>query len=139
MTQSMVSIQPVIRDLRAEHLFIDNQSAVGLIDFGAMQIDSVACDLARLFSSLEIFDADEVQKLYESYCKDRYPGLASTRQLEIERELLNQFLLAIPVVSIVNWLKWIYVDDREFESSEDVHRRLQKLMGKFEKVATQSL
>lgn len=136
LTQSMVPVQPVVRDLRAEHLFVDNQSAVALIDFGAMQIDSVACDLARLFSSLEIFDKDAVQTMYESYCNDRYSGLAPTK---VEQELLNQFLLAIPVVSIANWLNWLYVDDRKFESTEDVNNRLQKLMGNFEAVATQGL
>ena len=135
LAQNLVPVQPVIRDLRAEHLFIDeNQTAVALIDFGAMQIDSVACDLARLSSSLGIFDAVEVQELYNTYCKDRYSGLASPAQTKVELELLNQFLLAIPVVSIANWMNWLFVEHRQFESKEDINNRLQKLFTNFESV-----
>ena len=49
-------IQPVVRDLRAEHLFFNGDQLSGLIDFDAMQMDSIAYDLARLTSTMGLDD-----------------------------------------------------------------------------------
>lgn len=49
-----VPVQYCLRDLWSEHLLFTGSKLTGLIDYGAVRIDSVACDLARWFSSLTL-------------------------------------------------------------------------------------
>jgi homoserine kinase type II len=42
------TLQPCVRDLRAEHVLLENTAVVGIIDFGAVGVDHPAVDLARL-------------------------------------------------------------------------------------------
>ncbi|HYH65864.1 MAG TPA: phosphotransferase, partial [Urbifossiella sp.] len=44
-----VPLQPCLVDVWPEHVRFDGDRVVGLIDFGAVQTDHVAADLARLF------------------------------------------------------------------------------------------
>lgn len=44
--------QPCIRDLWHDHLLFEGDRLTGLIDFGAVRTDTIACDLSRLLSSL---------------------------------------------------------------------------------------
>lgn len=46
--QSEFDLQPCVRDLRAEHVLFESGRVAGVIDFGAMGVDSPAFDLARL-------------------------------------------------------------------------------------------
>ena len=41
-------LQPCLRDARPEHFLFDGDQLSGLVDFGAMAVDSVVGDLARL-------------------------------------------------------------------------------------------
>ena len=51
-----VCVQPVLRDARPEHFLFEDGRLSGLVDFGAMGVDSVAADLARLIG--DWFDGD---------------------------------------------------------------------------------
>jgi homoserine kinase type II len=42
------TLQPCVRDLRADHVLFEGDRVAGIIDFGAMAVDSPAVDLARL-------------------------------------------------------------------------------------------
>lgn len=89
----------------------------GLIDFGAMQPDSVAADIARLLGSL----AGDDRQAWTT-------GLAayeSVRPLsEPERTLIPIFDQANTVLSGLNWLQWIYLDRRQFDNRQAVMQRL---------------
>lgn len=135
---NMFPVQPVIRDLRAEHIFMNRHSVEAVIDFGAMQIDSAACDLSRLFSSLEIFDVESLRGLYERYSKVRYMGIAPVAQTQLEQDLLVQLVRATPVASVTNWLSWLFLEQREFESPQEIYQRLQKLLQHVETVSSTS-
>src|SRR5262249_10231343 len=47
---SEVALQPRPRDARPDHFLFEGERVTGLVDFGAMAIESVAADLARLLS-----------------------------------------------------------------------------------------
>lgn len=48
-------LQPCIRDIWHDHVLFDGDRVTGLIDFGAMQIDTPATDIARLVGSLQSY------------------------------------------------------------------------------------
>ena len=45
-------LHPCIRDLRGEHVLYVGEHVTGIVDYGAMDIDSPALDLARLLGDL---------------------------------------------------------------------------------------
>ena len=47
-----IPLQPAIRDLWHDHLLFTGDQLTGLIDFDAMQMDSIALDLTRCLGSL---------------------------------------------------------------------------------------
>jgi Ser/Thr protein kinase RdoA (MazF antagonist) len=47
-----VPLQPALRDILDEHVLFVGDQVTGIIDFGAMRIESVAGDIARLLGSL---------------------------------------------------------------------------------------
>ena len=117
-------IQPVVRDLRFEHFYFDADRVTALIDFGAMRIDSVACDLARLLGSM--LDGDQAKI---DFCLNQY---ANSRPLnENEIQLIFCLLYSSSMIGIANWLTWILVDGRNFESSSEVKSRISQLFDRF--------
>ena len=52
----LIRLQPALRDARPEHFLFEDDRLSGLVDFGAMGVESVAADLARLIG--EWFDGD---------------------------------------------------------------------------------
>lgn len=110
-------VQPVIRDFRAEHLFFKGNELTAVIDFGAMRIDSVACDLSRIIGDTVGDDAADVAKLLEQYSSIR-PLQAAEWQLAM---LLNK---ASIVVGILNWLDWLFIQRRRFDDLSTVKSRI---------------
>lgn len=53
-----VPLQPCLVDVRPDHVYFAGDRVVGLIDFGAVQRDHVAADLARLFGGYRVPLAD---------------------------------------------------------------------------------
>ena len=47
----IIRVQPCLRDARPEHFLFEGDRLSGLVDYGAMGVDSVAGDLARLWAS----------------------------------------------------------------------------------------
>ncbi len=114
-------IQPVIRDIRDEHLFFEGDQVCGIIDFGAMQIDTVACDLSRMFGSLIGNDPVPLQRAQEEYCQIRPLS-------DQEMRLIQPLIVAGNLIGILNWLQWLVIDNREFDSMEDVKARVGQLL-----------
>ena len=55
-----VPLQPCLRDARPEHFLFEGDRVTGLVNFGAMDIDCVAGDLARLMG--EWLDGDSTAR-----------------------------------------------------------------------------
>lgn len=110
-------LQPCIRDIWHDHVLFFGDEVSGLVDFGAMQPDSVAADVARLLGSL----AGDDRRAWQT-------GLAAYETVrplsEPERALIPVFDQANTVLSGLNWLQWIYLDGRQFDNRQAVLERL---------------
>lgn len=119
-------VQPVIRDLRPDHLFFDEDNqVVAVIDFSSMNVDTIACDLARLLGG---FFGDKAAKYIgamESY--GRHRPIHS-----FEREIILPLNHASVILGITHWLQWLVVDKIQFESTNDAIKRINELMRRFE-------
>ena len=62
-----VRLQPCIRDIHRQHVLFEGDSVSGLIDFGAMRVESVAGDVARLMGSLAGDDSAARRTAIEAY------------------------------------------------------------------------
>ncbi|MCH2180671.1 MAG: phosphotransferase [Mariniblastus sp.] len=111
-------LQPVIRDIWHDHILFTGNEVSGIVDFGAMQLDHVSLDLARLLGSL-VGDPDDPDWLaaLEHYCSYR-PLL--NYEIEVIR-LLDQSAV---LLSSLNWLRWIVLEKREYEDWQAVQRRI---------------
>ncbi|HEY2882605.1 MAG TPA: phosphotransferase, partial [Pirellulales bacterium] len=110
-------IFPCIRDIHREHVLFQGNQVSGLIDFGALELDSPAADLARLLASMAI-DQPALWNL----------GLATygrRRQLsETEIRLVSAYDATAMLLSGINWLSWVFADLRRFENRSAVLARL---------------
>lgn len=110
-------LQPVIRDIWSDHVLFTGDRVSGFVDFGSLDIDSPATDVARLLGSM----AGDEPGRWEV-------GLAayeSVRQLQpAERSLLGALDQSAVLLSGMNWLKWVYLEDRYFENQAAVVQRL---------------
>ena len=95
-----VPLQPIIRDARREHFLFTGEGAgaavSGLVDFGAMTIDTPAVDLARL--------------LGEWAGGDRRMWRAATEVYDAKRpsmRLLEALDASGVALSAANWITWI--------------------------------
>ena len=113
-------IQPVIRDLRSEHLLFTEESLTGLIDFDAMQMETIALDLTRSLGDLVGDDPVRWQTALKAY-----NGVRPIQSAELE---LIKLLDPINVIlSAMNWIKWIVIEDRSFENESAVECRLKEI------------
>ena len=55
-----VRLQPCIRDIWHDNVLFTGDQVSGLVDFGAMEFDNVAADVARLLASLASDDAQQL-------------------------------------------------------------------------------
>ena len=122
-----VPVHPVIRDLRAEHLFFEQSRLIAVIDFGAMSVDSAACDLARLLGDLTAYDAQKMAAGMEIYHRIRPLN-------EIERSLVLVLAKTTVMVGLLNWINWLLIERRNFDDEFLVQKRIDSLFDHFHKL-----
>jgi len=121
LTGETLPVQPVIRDIWHDHLLFTGDEVTGIVDFGAMQMDNVAVDLARLLGSLVGNETSRWEFAIDHYCQHR-----PLNSFEIQFAFaLNQ---CADLLSSLNWLKWILVERRQFESWDNVDCRIRRLL-----------
>jgi phosphotransferase family enzyme len=120
--------QPCLRDLRAEHVLFTNGRVTGLVDYGAMAIDSPAVDLARLLGDY----GEESDQVFETGLR-AYRGAGGN--LEISSEFLAQLSFTGAVGSAINWLRRLQRPDSMPVQSEAVAARLQRILHRIERFA----
>jgi len=110
-------LQWCLRDVRHDHLLFTGEQVTGLIDFGAVAVDSVACDLARLIGSMVNDRADDWQKALGAY--------SQRRPLSIdERRAIAGFDAGGTICSATNWVRWLFVEGRSFPQIHALHDQL---------------
>lgn len=118
-----VTQQPVIRDIWHDHILYTGNEVTGIIDFGAMSVDTVAVDIARLLGSLA--GSDELQWR---------EGLRAYRELRPVSMAQQELLLTLDRTGVfagaLVWLRWHYLDHRSFENQAGVLARVDHFLGR---------
>ncbi len=100
-------MQPCIRDIWHENVLFTGDEVSGLVDFGALEFDNVATDVARLLASLASDDAEGWRTGLAAY--------ESVRKLSAtEAVLVAAFDRANVLLSGLNWCRWHYLEGRQF-------------------------
>lgn len=113
-------LQMCLRDVKYDHALFEGERLVGLIDFGAVAIDSVAGDIARLLGSMVGDDRSEWPSAIDAY--------HAVRPLSVdERQAILIYDMGGNVAAAANWLRWLFIEERQFDDPRAVVRWLQWL------------
>lgn len=111
-------LQPCLRDARGEHFLFDSGEVSGLIDYGAMRMESVAVDLARLSSTtIRSSLAEQHDKAIARY--EQYRPLSSD-----EKSLIPVLMNSSRYLTGMNWIRWVALENRQFDNPNGVLARL---------------
>jgi Ser/Thr protein kinase RdoA (MazF antagonist) len=127
-----VSLQPCLRDARPEHFLFDGDRLSGLIDFGAMGIDCVATDLARLLGEWGIEPAPLPYGILAAY--DRVRPLESSASA-----FVANFQAAADVLIAGHWLSWHFLEHRRFEDPGTVRDGITRGLARLERLTARRL
>ncbi|MEX0820275.1 MAG: aminoglycoside phosphotransferase family protein [Pirellulaceae bacterium] len=116
-------LHPCIRDIWHDHVLFEGNEVTGFVDFGAMRIEHVACDISRLLGSLVANDRSKWEQ-----------GLAAYQTLKSlsddELMLVDAYDRSNVLLSGMNWVQWIAVEDRQFEDRQRVLLRLDEIIAR---------
>jgi Ser/Thr protein kinase RdoA (MazF antagonist) len=118
-------LQPCHCDVWHDHVLFIGDAVSGLIDYGSVKRDHVSVDLARMLGSLAGDDAGLRAAGMDAY--DRAVGLSAKA-----RSLVDILDRTGTVLSLANWLRWLFYDRRQFDDPARVARRLQELVCRVE-------
>jgi homoserine kinase type II len=125
----VVPLQPCLRDMRPEHLLFEGDRVTGLVDFGAMAIESVAADLARLLSEWLGPDRAARAEALEAY--------AAIRPLdESELALIEAFETSGALLGAGHWIRWHFIEGRLFDDPGVVERGIARGLERLARLAT---
>lgn len=124
-TDISLPLQPCLCDLWHDHVLYTGDDVTGVIDYGSAKTDHVAVDLARLLGSMVEDDAELREVGFDAY--DREAGLSRD-----ERALVDALDRTGAILSLANWLRWIYIDGRHFERDDRVAGRIAGLVRRVE-------
>jgi homoserine kinase type II len=130
-------LQPCIRDIWHDHVLFTGSRVTGLIDFGAVAIDTPATDIARLLGSL----ADVTPLPFRegpgegsnepNVWHEGLTAYSAIRPLSEKESLAVTALDAAgPILAGCNWIRWIYSDRREFENRGQIYERFRRIVSR---------
>lgn len=114
----VVPLQPCLRDIRPAHLLFVADQIRGLVDFGAMGVESVAVDLARLTSEWLGTDLRARAEALAAYEAIRPLDAAETALIPI-------FERSAALLGASRWVHWHFIEGRTFEDPNAVARGLE--------------
>jgi Ser/Thr protein kinase RdoA (MazF antagonist) len=114
------TLQPCLRDIWYQHVLFQGDEVTGLIDYGALRRDSIATDIARLIGSLAGDETIGWQAGLDAYQTVR-------RLSPMERGLVAAYDLSSILLAPLNWLDWLYLEQRSFRDPVAVLERLREL------------
>ena len=120
-----LTLQPCIRDVRPDHFLFEGDILTGLVDFGAMGIDTVATDLARLLGET-VGRAEGLRRIaFEAY--------ETSRPItEVESALLDNFEAANALLGGARWVRRHFIDHRRSLDPDAVARGLSRALARLE-------
>ena len=118
-------LQPAIRDIWHDHVLYTGDEVSGIVDFGALNIDTPLTDIARLVGSLVADDRES-----RAFACDAYSELQPlTSEDRLLIDLLDESGL---IVAALNWLTWLYVDRRDMGPVDPIIKRLNEIISRLE-------
>jgi homoserine kinase type II len=118
-------VQPCLRDVWHDHLLFEGERLTGLVDYAAMDVDSVATDLARMLGSL-VADDDAGWQIAVAVYRE-------VRALSAEEEELARVLdQAGTVLGLLRWLRWLSSDQRSLGEPGAALERVEELLRRVE-------
>lgn len=120
---------PCLRDIWHDHLLFTGDEVTGVIDFGAVDVDTPAVDVARLLGSLVGDNQEGWRTGMAAYSAIRPLSDAETRAV-------TALDVAGTVLAGCNWIRWIYSERREFENRAQVLARFTRLLERVNALAT---
>ncbi len=124
------ALQPCLRDIWHDHVLFTGDQVSGIIDYGAVDIDTPATDLARLLGSLVEDDAHAWQTGVAAY--------SEVQSLTDDEARAAKILdTSGTVLAGCNWLRWVYVEGRRFDDREQVIERFRRIVARCEHAANQ--
>lgn len=125
--QTRLPRQPAIRDIWHDHVLFTGDEVTGIVDFGALNVDTPLTDIARLVGSLVADDVDA-----RGFAMDAYAELRPLSQED--RQLIDLLDESGQVVAAVNWPTWLYVERRDMGPIEPIIRRLDEILRRLERM-----
>ncbi|MFO0956725.1 MAG: aminoglycoside phosphotransferase family protein [Isosphaeraceae bacterium] len=112
-----VPLQPCLRDARPDHFLFLGHELTGLIDFGAMEVDCVALDFARLLGEIRGLDRDGRCVFLAAY--------QNVRALEPQAlRMIDQVMKVSKFLVTARWLAWHYLENKPIANEDVVQERL---------------
>jgi homoserine kinase type II len=113
-------LQPCLRDIWHDHVLFTGNEVTGIVDFGAVNIDTPATDIARLLGSLAGDNATAWQTGLAAY--------ATVRPLaENELHAVASLDTSGTLLAGCNWIRWIYIEGRQFDDRTQVMERFSRI------------
>jgi Ser/Thr protein kinase RdoA (MazF antagonist) len=122
----VLNLQPCLRDARPDHFLFEEDRLTGIVDFGAMGIDCVSGDLARLIG--EWLDGDSAARIDAQSTYERIRPLTP-----LEGSLITVFESSADLLIGERWLRWCYLEGRRFEDPEAVSKGLARGLRRLER------
>jgi Ser/Thr protein kinase RdoA (MazF antagonist) len=120
LSQISVGLLPAIRDVRREHLLFVGNEVAGLVDFGAMRLDTRLVDLARLLGSY----CGEMPELRREALQ-AYATIAPLAVEDVTRiDLIDR---TGELISAFNWMKWLLLEEQAFAQSREAVARMAEI------------
>lgn len=124
-------LQWCLCDVHHDHILFAGEEVSGLLDFGAVAVDSVAGDLARLLGSL-VHDYPESWRAgIEAYDHHRRLSPAESRAIV-------GFDQGGLICSAANWVRWLFVEGRSYSQVHALRDRLRWLRDRLQTLASGS-
>jgi Ser/Thr protein kinase RdoA (MazF antagonist) len=129
-----LTMQPCLRDIWHDHVLFKGDEVTGIIDFGAMDFDTPATDIARLLGSLSPFSSGE-GRARDSFWRDGLSAYSAVRPLSSAEQLAAGALdVSGTVLAGCNWIRWIYGDGRQFDDQRQVIERFRRIVARIERL-----
>jgi Ser/Thr protein kinase RdoA (MazF antagonist) len=132
LSNSQLRLQPCIRDIWSDHILFTGDEVTGVIDFGAVEIDTPATDVARLLGSLAQRHRTETWT----------EGLAAYNEVrplsDVEFRAAYALETSGTILAGCNWIRWIYVEGRTFEDLDRIVERFRRVLNRCEQIGEPS-
>ena len=140
LAKKIFPLQPCLRDIWHDHVLFTGDEVTGLVDFGAIDIDTPATDIARLLGSFASISPLPYREGPGEGSLGSAPGQLQTWQEGLAayntiRRLSSDETSAVhalhasgTILAGCNWIRWLYIDHNTFDDPARIIERFQRIL-----------